>query len=182
MEDPIVDEEIEQNGSTSYTFDEAGTYDITCEIHPSMQITITVDDRDRTGDDSVHRSRPAGARRRPDHPHPDPRRLQSSAESSDPLARRRRERRRRRDGRDASRSRAAQFSPSVADDPGRHDGDLHRHRRPHGDRGHRWDAVDDPIVDEQGGADIEVTFDEAGTYNITCTIHPSMNMTITVEG
>ena len=29
---------------------------------------------------------------------------------------------------------------------------------------------------------IEVTFDEAGTYNITCKIHPSMNMTITVEG
>ena len=44
-------------------------------------------------------------------------------------------------------------------------------------------AVDDPIVDEDGGADpIEVTFDEAGTYNITCKIHPSMNMTITVEG
>jgi plastocyanin len=43
-------------------------------------------------------------------------------------------------------------------------------------------AVDDPIVDEQGGADIEVTFDEPGTYNITCTIHPEMNMTVTVEG
>ena len=44
-------------------------------------------------------------------------------------------------------------------------------------------AVDDPIVDEDGGADpIEVTFDEAGTYNLTCKIHPSMNMTITVEG
>ena len=44
-------------------------------------------------------------------------------------------------------------------------------------------AVDDPIVDEEGGADpIEVTFDEAGTYNITCKIHPAMNMTITVEG
>ncbi len=43
-------------------------------------------------------------------------------------------------------------------------------------------AEDDPIVDESGGADIEVTFDEPGTYNITCTIHPSMNMTITVEG
>src|SRR5919109_1336346 len=25
--------------------------------------------------------------------------------------------------------------------------------------------VDDPIVDEEGGADIEVTFDEPGTYN-----------------
>jgi plastocyanin len=43
-------------------------------------------------------------------------------------------------------------------------------------------AVDDPLVDEQGGADIPVTFDEPGTYNITCTIHPEMNMTITVEG
>ena len=42
--------------------------------------------------------------------------------------------------------------------------------------------VDDPIVDEDGGADIDVTFDEPGTYNITCKIHPAMNMTITVEG
>ncbi len=43
-------------------------------------------------------------------------------------------------------------------------------------------AVDDPIVDESGGADVVVTFDEAGTFNITCKIHPNMNMTITVEG
>ncbi len=43
-------------------------------------------------------------------------------------------------------------------------------------------AVDDPIVDEEGGSDVSVTFDEAGTYNITCKIHSSMNMTITVEG
>jgi plastocyanin len=44
-------------------------------------------------------------------------------------------------------------------------------------------AVDDPIVDQEwGGEPIEVTFDEPGTYNITCRIHPSMNMTITVEG
>ena len=44
-------------------------------------------------------------------------------------------------------------------------------------------AVDDPIVDEEGGAEpIEVTFDEAGTFDITCRIHPAMNMTITVEG
>lgn len=43
-------------------------------------------------------------------------------------------------------------------------------------------AVDDPIVDETGGADIEVIFDEPGTYNITCKVHPAMNMTITVEG
>ena len=43
-------------------------------------------------------------------------------------------------------------------------------------------AVDDPIVDQAGGADVDVTFDEPGTYQITCKIHPTMNMTITVEG
>jgi plastocyanin len=48
--------------------------------------------------------------------------------------------------------------------------------------GSNGEAVDDPIVDEQGGSDIEVTFDEPGTYNITCKIHSSMNMTVTVEG
>lgn len=48
--------------------------------------------------------------------------------------------------------------------------------------GENGTPVDDPIVDESGGADIDVTFDEPGTYNITCKIHPNMNMTITVEG
>ncbi len=43
VDDPIVDEEIAQNGTVSVTFDEAGTYDITCEIHPSMQLTVTVE-------------------------------------------------------------------------------------------------------------------------------------------
>ena len=43
VEDPIIDEELEQSGSTSVTFDEPGTYDITCKIHPSMQLTITVE-------------------------------------------------------------------------------------------------------------------------------------------
>ena len=43
VEDPIIDEELAQGGSTSYTFDEAGTFDITCRIHPSMQLTITVE-------------------------------------------------------------------------------------------------------------------------------------------
>ena len=43
VDDPIVDEEIEQNGSVSVTFDEPGTYEITCKIHPSMQMTITVE-------------------------------------------------------------------------------------------------------------------------------------------
>jgi plastocyanin len=44
-------------------------------------------------------------------------------------------------------------------------------------------AVDDPIVDSQvaAGGEVSVVFDEPGTYDITCTIHPSMQMTITVE-
>ena len=43
VESPIIDEELQQGGSASVTFDEAGTYDITCRIHPSMQLTITVE-------------------------------------------------------------------------------------------------------------------------------------------
>jgi len=38
---------------------------------------------------------------------------------------------------------------------------------------------DKPIAD---GAEVTVTFDDPGTYQITCTIHPTMNMTVTVEG
>ena len=43
VDDPIVDREIAQNRSVRVAFDEPGTYDITCEIHPSMQLTITVE-------------------------------------------------------------------------------------------------------------------------------------------
>ena len=43
VDDPIVDEEIDQNGSVSVTFDEPGTYNITCTIHPSMNLTVTVE-------------------------------------------------------------------------------------------------------------------------------------------
>ncbi len=45
-------------------------------------------------------------------------------------------------------------------------------------------AADDPFFNEQlaPGADVEVTFDEAGTYEVTCLLHPQMNMTIVVEG
>jgi plastocyanin len=43
VDDAIVDDDIEQNGSVQVTFDEPGTYDITCRIHPSMQMTITVE-------------------------------------------------------------------------------------------------------------------------------------------
>lgn len=46
------------------------------------------------------------------------------------------------------------------------------------------DAVDDPIVDEDvaGGEEVRVTFDEPGTFDITCRFHPSMQMTVVVEG
>ena len=43
VENAIVDEEIAQNGTVSVTFDEPGTYDITCRIHPSMQMTVIVE-------------------------------------------------------------------------------------------------------------------------------------------
>lgn len=43
VDDPIVDEPIDQNGSVSVTFDEPGTYEITCEVHPSMQMTVVVE-------------------------------------------------------------------------------------------------------------------------------------------
>lgn len=43
VDDPIVDEEIAANGTVQVTFDEPGTYEITCRIHPTMQLTITVE-------------------------------------------------------------------------------------------------------------------------------------------
>ena len=43
VDDPIVDEDLEPNKSVGVTFDEPGTYEITCELHPSMQMTITVE-------------------------------------------------------------------------------------------------------------------------------------------
>lgn len=44
-------------------------------------------------------------------------------------------------------------------------------------------AVDDPFVDEELEQEpVSVTFDEPGTFELTCRIHPTMNMTITVEG
>jgi plastocyanin len=29
---------------------------------------------------------------------------------------------------------------------------------------------------------VEITFDEAGTFDVTCLFHPQMNMTVVVEG
>jgi plastocyanin len=45
-------------------------------------------------------------------------------------------------------------------------------------------AADDPAADEmlEAESSVEVTFDESGTYEITCRFHPTMQMTIVVEG
>lgn len=43
VDDAIVDEDIEQNQTVRVTFDEPGTYDITCRFHPAMQMTIVVE-------------------------------------------------------------------------------------------------------------------------------------------
>ena len=40
---PIIDEELAPNQGTSFTFDEAGTYQITCLLHPSMNMTVIVE-------------------------------------------------------------------------------------------------------------------------------------------
>jgi plastocyanin len=45
-------------------------------------------------------------------------------------------------------------------------------------------AAADPIINAQvgPGATTAFTFDEPGEYQITCLFHPSMNMTVVVEG
>jgi len=44
-------------------------------------------------------------------------------------------------------------------------------------------AVEGAAFDEEvaAGASVDVTFDEAGSFDVTCKIHPSMSMTVTVE-
>jgi plastocyanin len=44
-------------------------------------------------------------------------------------------------------------------------------------------AADNAAFDEKvnAGESVTVTFDTAGTFVVTCTIHPSMNMTVTVQ-
>lgn len=41
--DPIIDEEVAEGVSVPFTFDDPGVYEITCRIHPTMQITVTVE-------------------------------------------------------------------------------------------------------------------------------------------
>ena len=43
VDNPIIDDEVEVDGSTDHTVDEPAVYDITCRIHPTMQLTITVE-------------------------------------------------------------------------------------------------------------------------------------------
>jgi plastocyanin len=43
--------------------------------------------------------------------------------------------------------------------------------------------ADDPAFDEdvEAGESVEIPFDEAGTFDVTCRYHPDMQMTVTVE-
>ncbi|MCV0402279.1 MAG: hypothetical protein K5924_01065 [Chloroflexi bacterium] len=41
--DPILDEELQANGVTTFAFDEPGMYQITCLFHPSMNMTVVVE-------------------------------------------------------------------------------------------------------------------------------------------
>lgn len=43
VDSPIVDDDLQQNGTTLVTFEEPGTYQITCRIHPSMNMTVVVE-------------------------------------------------------------------------------------------------------------------------------------------
>jgi plastocyanin len=58
--------------------------------------------------------------------------------------------------------------------------DAMGHTVTHGDQGQ---PVDDPLFDEpvEAGETFTFTFEEPGEYPITCTIHPTKNMTVIVE-
>ena len=43
VEDWLFDLVLEPGASDSYTFDEPGTYPVTCIVHPLMNMTITVE-------------------------------------------------------------------------------------------------------------------------------------------
>lgn len=43
--DPIIDAPLSHGHSVSYTFDEAGTFPVTCHIHHDMQMTVVVEEQ-----------------------------------------------------------------------------------------------------------------------------------------
>ncbi|MBW3612838.1 MAG: cupredoxin domain-containing protein [Chloroflexi bacterium] len=43
VEDPAFDRPVGDGGSVTITFDEPGTFEITCKLHPTMQMTLTVE-------------------------------------------------------------------------------------------------------------------------------------------
>jgi plastocyanin len=55
------------------------------------------------------------------------------------------------------------------------------HTATHGTDGAPETDADFDVELAAGNGTGEHTFEEAGTYNVTCTIHPDMNMVITVE-
>ena len=59
------------------------------------------------------------------------------------------------------------------------------HTASHGEDGELADPAEFDIelaAAGEEGAEGEATLDEPGTYNVTCLLHPEMNMTIIVEG
>ena len=40
---PIIDEELAPNQGASFTFEDPGTYELTCLLHPSMNMTVIVE-------------------------------------------------------------------------------------------------------------------------------------------
>ena len=43
VDDPAFDQPISDGGTVTITFDEPGTYEVTCKIHPEMQMTVIVE-------------------------------------------------------------------------------------------------------------------------------------------
>jgi plastocyanin len=43
VDDPIIDEELQASGTATFTFEEPGTYQITCLFHAQMNMTVVVE-------------------------------------------------------------------------------------------------------------------------------------------
>jgi plastocyanin len=44
LQDALFDEELSQDQVVSYTFEEPGTYPVTCRVHKDMQMTVIVEE------------------------------------------------------------------------------------------------------------------------------------------